>query len=156
MISTLLGMAAGAVANIWGGYEHGDRYTAGLAIAAIVSVVVGSWVIGLATGLGFILWRLVGWQKALDMGRNPGEVDLPSYRLEIIRDHAVMFAIAMIPALILAVAAKSLFGLLLAPAITLSYSAGMWLIPYDGKWDNIRWAEGFSGAMFILIPALVA
>ena len=90
------------------------------------------------------------------MGRNPGEVDLPSHRLEIIRDHAVMFAIAMIPALILAVAAQSLFGLLLAPAITASYSAGMWLIPYNGKWDNIRWAEGFSGAMFILIPTLVS
>ena len=64
MIGTLIGMVAGAAANIWGGYEHGDRYTAGLAIAVILCLLAPL-NIALAVGVGFILWRLVGWRARL-------------------------------------------------------------------------------------------
>ena len=142
----ILAIILGALANAWAGYEKGDRYTGGLGMALAGLAATGEWTVALALGLGFIGWRLVGWQGALDMGRNEGSK---------VRDVLVMFGISLIPAVILCLGAGSLGGLVLAPLITLCYYGAMWWLPWEPKYSHIKVAELASGAMFVAAGIMV-
>lgn len=143
----LLTIVLCSVANMWAGWEKGDRYSGGLLTAVALYISTFNLTASIALGLGFILWRLPGWQKALDMGRNEGSVQ---------RDVAIMFGLACIPALVLTLGSAGYGGLILAPLITLCYYGAMWWVPYTPKYNHIKIAEGTSGAMFGLVGYLVA
>lgn len=143
MLSVIALMIITALANMWIGWEKGDRYTGSLAVALAGFAFFG-WV-GSLIGLALLLWRFVGWHKALDMGRNEGTV---------LRDTLVMSAIALVPAITLAVGLQSWLPITLVVTMPACYGFAMWAFPWKPNIDHIKIAEGTSGAVFALTGAL--
>jgi hypothetical protein len=123
-----------SVANMWAGYEKGDRYSGGAAIATLGYLLVG-WV-GPLTGLGFILWRLVGWQKSHDMGRSD---------TTLLRDFFVFGAIAGVPSTILAIYHMSYVPFAFMFAAPACYVFALYAVPYRPPIKHLRIGEGLSG-----------
>jgi len=139
--------AVTAVANMWIGWEHGDRYTGSISIGFVGWLFLGY--AGILIGLAMLGWRFVGWFRALDLGRSDHSVQ---------RDFLVMAATTAVPIFIfsyglwhLGYGFAGLWSLSLAVFMPTCYAIAMWVPPWDPKYDHIKYAEALAGAVFGLI-----
>ena len=132
-----------ALANMWAGWEKGDRYSAA---GAIFLGFLGFGVVpaGIAA-LTWLAWRTTGWFKSLDMGRNEGSV---------LRDFAVMAAIAAVPSGLAALLLGSYMPLSFILAAPVCYGIAMWALPWKPEYQHVKVGEALSGVAYGLIMVL--
>ncbi|WP_299198330.1 MULTISPECIES: hypothetical protein [Pseudomonadota] len=126
-----------ALGNKWSGWEDGDRYSGSFLIGFFSWCFLG--LPGISLGVAMLGWRLVGWQKSLDMGRNENS---------FIRDFVVMGMISAVPAIIIGLATQSWLAASLMLTMPICYTIAMWALPWKPQYRHITVAELLAGLTF--------
>jgi dolichyl-phosphate-mannose--protein O-mannosyl transferase len=135
-ITPILFVLVGAIGNRYAGWKNGDRYIPTAAMAFLLGLFYGIPAVSIAAG--FLVWRSIGWQDTLDMGRDAG-----SFIGDSLLFYFIAYAFGIIPTLVYH---DLRFIPATATAVTLIYAASFWLLPYRKGIPHVAIAEVLSGA----------